>query len=64
MRENYVRQKSVDLGNLRCDSANVDGLPPFESFPGRLCEWGEGGGQFEISFGQSARNSTQIARIH
>ncbi len=28
MREIYVRQNSVDSGFLRCDSGNLDGLPP------------------------------------
>ena len=50
--------KAVDSGNLRCDSGNVNGLPPFESFSVRLCVWE--GGQFEISFGQSARTAPKL----
>ena len=28
MRKNYPHQKSVDSGILRCDSGNIDGVPP------------------------------------
>ena len=36
---NFVRQKSVDSGNLRCDSGSWNGLPPLWNFPRTPMLW-------------------------